>query len=170
MRIAAKTGLLAAVLGGALTLGACGEATVEDDPATATSVAPLERAPRESASESASTEASESAEATTARPSAEPQPQDQGAREVEEIPEQEVPRSEEDVTFLGDLTDEGIDVAGVEDQLIGTASTVCGGDGNGLTSATLPAVAGQLVEQGRTDKSVDEVAAIVEAAAKNAYC
>lgn len=170
MGIPAKTGLLAAALAGALTLTACGEATVENDPATATSVAPLERAPREGAS----TAASESDEPTTTRPSAgrpaDPQPQDQGAREVEEVPEQEVPRSAEDVTFLGDLSDEGIDVKGVEDQLIGTAATVCGGGDNGLTAATLPAVAGQLVEQGRTDKSADEVVSIIETAAKNTYC
>jgi hypothetical protein len=169
MRTPARTGLLTAALTGALTLTACGGATVENDPTTATSVAPLERAPRTDASETTS-EAGE----TTGRPTAgrpvEPQPQDQGAREVDEVPEQQTPRSAEDVTFLGDLTDEGIDIEGVEDQLIGTASTVCGGGDDDLTTATLPAVAGQLVEQGRTDLPVEEVAALVEAAATNAYC
>lgn len=168
MRIPAKTGLLVAVLTGALTLSACGEATVENDP-TATSVAPLERAPRESTSETAT----ESAKSTVPRQrpaDPQPQPQDQGAREVDEIPAQEVPRSPEDVTFLGDLTDEDVDVEGVEDQLIGTAATVCGGGDNDLTTATLPAVAGQLVEQGRSDLPVDEVAALIESAARNAYC
>lgn len=47
---------------------------------------------------------------------------------------------------------------------------MCGDGGNALTAATLPAVAGQLVEQGRTDKTVDEVAALIESAAKNTYC
>lgn len=166
MRIPAKTGLLVAVLTGALTLSACGEATVENDP-TATSVAPLERAPRESTSET--TTESERPTPPRQRP-ADPQPQDQGAREVDEIPAQEVPRSPEDVTFLGDLTDEDVDVEGVEDQLIGTAATVCGGGDNDLTTATLPAVAGQLVEQGRSDLPVDEVATLIESAARNAYC
>ncbi|QGU05716.1 DUF732 domain-containing protein [Corynebacterium comes] len=170
MRIPARTGLLVIALTGGLTLTACGGATVENDPTTATTVAPLERSPKESAS----TTASESEEPTTTQRSAQrpadPQPQDQGAREVDEIPDQEVPRSTEDVTFLGDLSDDGIDIDGVEDQLIGTAGTVCGDGGNDLTSATLPAVAGQLVEQGRTDKPVDEVAALIDSAAKNAYC
>lgn len=169
MRTPARTGLLIAALAGALTLTACGEATVENDPATATSVAPLERAPK-----SASSEEGTATEETAGRPPAgrpaEPQPQDQGAREIDEIPEQETPRSPEDVAFLGALVDEDIDIEGVEDQLIGTASTVCVGSENVLTEATPPAVAGQLVEQGRTDLPVAEVAALIESAAKNAYC
>jgi hypothetical protein len=169
MRIPAKTGLLAAALAGVLTLTACGGATVEDEPATATSVAPLERAPKTTSAAASESEETTTTQRTPVRP-ADPQPQDQGAREVDEIPPQEVPRSPEDVAFLGDLSDEGIDIDGVEDQLIGTAATVCGDGGNALTAATLPAVAGQLVEQGRTDRTVDEVAALVESAAKNTYC
>lgn len=167
MRIPAKTGLLVAVLAGTLTLTACGEATVENDATTATSVAPLERAPRESSPVTTA----ESKRPTAPRPPpADPKPQDQGAREIDEIPAQEVPRSAEDITFLGDLTDEDIDVDGVEDQLIGTAATICGGGDNDLTTATLPAVAGQLVEQGRSDLPVDEVAELIDSAARNAYC
>lgn len=169
MRTPARTGLIIAALTGTLTLTACGGATVENDPTTATSVAPLERAPKGDASEESPEDAETAGRPPAGRP-AEPQPQDQGAREIDEIPEQETPRSPEDVTFLGDLTDEGIDVEGVEDQLIGTASTVCGNDGNVLTEATPPAVAGQLVEQGRTDLPVGEVAALIESAAENAYC
>lgn len=169
MRTPARTGLLIAALGGALTLTACGGATVENDPTTATSVAPLDRAPRNGDSE-AESGSGEAVDRPPAGRPAEPQPQDQGAREIDEIPEQQIPRSAEDVAFLGELTDEGIDVDGVEDQLIGTASTVCGNGENVLTEATPPAVAGQLVEQGRTDLPVGEVTALIESAAQNAYC
>ncbi|RSZ64714.1 hypothetical protein EAH68_03700 [Corynebacterium hylobatis] len=169
MSTPARTGLIIAALTGTLTLTACGGATVENDPTTATSVAPLERAPKNDVSEESPETGEPGRRPPTGRP-AEPQPQDQGAQEIDEVPEQQTPRSPEDVTFLGDLTDEGIDVEGVEDQLIGTASTVCGGGGNVLTEATPPAVAGQLVEQGRTDLPVGEVTALIESTAKNAYC
>lgn len=180
MKTPARSGLLAAALVGALTLSACGGATVENDTATATSVAPLERAPRSStatetssaASESASASASASAEPSEPGrpPRPQPQPQDQGAREIDEVPAGEIPRSSEDVHYLGELSDEKIDIDGVEDQLIGTAATVCRGGDEALVTSTLPAVAGQLIEQGRTDKSVEDVTAIIESAAKNAYC
>lgn len=161
MRIPARTGLLAAVLVGALSLTACGGSTVDSDTATPTTVTPLERGPKGDADETST---------STSRPRpATPQPEDQGAREIDEIPS-ETPRSAADVTFLGDLTDAGVDVAGVEDQLIGTAATVCSGTGAELMKATVPAVAGQLIEQGRTDKSLDEVTGLIESAAKNAYC
>ncbi|GAB3702234.1 hypothetical protein [Corynebacterium nasicanis] len=161
-----RHGMLAAVLVGALALTACGDATVDNNTTTATSVPPLTRAPKESAS----TETSTSKETTTRPRPADPQPQDQGAREIDEVPEVAVPRTAADVNYLGELSDADIDVKGVEDQLIGTAGTVCEGGDSELNRATLPAVAGQLIEQGRTDKSVEEVADIIEAAATNAYC
>lgn len=170
-----RTGLLVAALVGALTLTACGDATVDNDTVTETSVAPLERAPKKSTSaeDTAASETSEEEEEETAarrpRP-AEPQPQDQAAREVDEVPEAALPRTPEDVHYLGEISDADINIDGVEDQLIGTASTVCGGDESQLNRATLPAVAGQLIEQGRTDKSVEEVIEIIETAATDAYC
>lgn len=179
MRTPAKSGLLAAALIGALTLTACGDATVDDNATTTTSIAPLDGGPKETTSattapdsetENGDEGASESGRPAPDRPRPAPQPQDQGAREIDEIPDSGSPRTPADVQYLGDISDEDIDVEGVEDQLIGTAATVCdGGDGD-LARSTLPAVAGQLIEQGRTDKSVDDVAAIIEAAAKNAYC
>lgn len=168
-----RTGLLVAALVGALTLTACGDATVDNDAATPTSVAPLERAPKKSTSaeETAASETSEEEETAARRPRpAEPQPQDQAAREVDEVPEAALPRTPEDVHYLGEISDADINIDGVEDQLIGTASTVCGGDESELNRATLPAVAGQLIEQGRTDKSVEEVVEIIEIAATDAYC
>ncbi len=167
-----RTRLLIAALAGALTLTACGGATVDNDTDTATtSVAPLERAPKSSTpeeeKETESTRASESREQP--RP-AEPAPEDRAAREVDEVPDSSFPRTPEDVAFLGEISDEKIDVDGVEDQLIGTAATVCDDRDNELLNSTLPAVAGQLVEQGRTDKSVEEVTDIIESAARSAYC
>lgn len=173
MHTPARTGLFVAALVGALSLTACGDATVDDTTTTPTSVAPLERSPKKSTSVSeaeSSTAASTSVSATARPRPAEPQPQDQGAREVDEVPEVAIPRTPEDVTYLGEISDADIDVEGVEDQLIGTASTVCGGGDSELNRATLPAVAGQLTEQGRTDKSVEEVTEILRAAATNAYC
>lgn len=168
-----RTGLLVAALVGALTLTACGDATVDNDTVTETSVAPLERAPKKSTSaeEAAATETTEEEGTAARRPRpAEPQPQDQAAREVDEVPEATLPRTPEDVHYLGEISDSDIDIDGVEDQLIGTASTVCGGGESELNRATLPAVAGQLIEQGRTDKSVEEVVEIIETAATDAYC
>lgn len=182
MRTPVKTGLIAATLIGALSLTACGGATVEDTDATATSVAPLDRAPRSSEATESSTEKeaedsdeSESAAASSSRePDADrppaPQPQDQGAREVDEVPAQEAPRSPQDVEYLGALTDQDIDVAGVEDQLIGTATTICNPEGTGIDQATVPAVAGQLVEQGRTDRSAEELTQLIVDNARQAYC
>lgn len=186
MRTPARSGLLAAGLIGALslaTLTACGDSTVNDNESTTTSIAPLERAPRSSTATTVPSsersaerdrdrdeEGAASSSRRTPEPRPAPQPQDQGAREIDEIPAPEMPRSPEDVRYLGALTDEEIDIEGVEEQLIGTAATVCEGGDSDFARSTLPAVAGQLIEQGRTDKSVDDVAALIEDAARNAYC
>ncbi|MDO5669311.1 MAG: hypothetical protein Q4G50_04860 [Corynebacterium sp.] len=166
-----RTRALIAVLAGALTLTACGGATVDNDAATTTSVAPLERAPKQSTTTSEAPDEQERETPSRQQPRpADPEPQDRAAREVDEVPESSFPRTAEDVAYLGELSDEKIDVDGVEDQLIGTAATVCDGHDNELLNATLPAVAGQLIEQGRTDQSVEEVTDIIESAARSAYC
>lgn len=169
MRTPARTGLVIAALAGTLTLTACGGATVESDPTTATSAAPPARSADDDAPETSPGEGEPASPPPAGRPAG-PQLQDQGAREIDEIPEQETPRSPADVVFLGDLTDAGIDVEGIEDQLIGTAATVCVSGENVLAEATPQAVAGQLVAQGRTDLTVGEAAGLIETAAENAYC
>lgn len=138
-RVSTRIGLAITALATAGVLAACGGATVDEDSTTATSVAPLERAPQ-------STTASESSSATSRPTPTEAQPQDQGAREVEEVPEQSVPRTKEDLDYLEDL------------------------GGSGIDAVTVPAVAGQLVEQGRSDKSPEEIATLIENAARKAYC
>ncbi|AKK09881.1 hypothetical protein [Corynebacterium testudinoris] len=162
-RVRTRFGLAITALATAGVLAACGGATVDEDSTTATSVAPLERAPQ-------STTASESSSATARPTPTEAQPQDQGAREVEEVPEQSVPRTKEDLDYLEDLGGSGIDVKGVESQMIGTAVTVCRPEDSGIDAVTVPAVAGQLVEQGRSDKSPEEIATLIENAARKAYC
>ena len=89
---------------------------------------------------------------------------------LDEVPAQEAPRPPQDVEYLGALTDQDIDVAGVEDQLIGTATTICNPEGTGIDQATVPAVAGQLVEQGRTDRSAEELTQLIVDNARQAYC
>ncbi|GAB2513896.1 hypothetical protein CATRI_12430 [Corynebacterium atrinae] len=155
-----RIGLAIMALATAVVLAACGGTTVEEGSVTATSVAPLER----------STAASESSSAKASPSPTEAQPQDQGAREVEEVPEQSVPRTKEDLAYLEDLSGSGIDVKGVESQMIGTAVTVCNPEGSGIDAVTVPAVAGQLVEQGRSNKSPEEIATLIENAARKAYC
>lgn len=181
MRISTKSGLLAAALVSALSLSACGGATVEDDSTTSTSVEPLERSPRSSeaaspsedqtaANDSESAGSNEQDASRQPAPGPEPQPEDQAAQEIDEIPAQETPRSAEDVSYLGAFSDSDIDVNGVEEQMIATARMVCSPDEAGIGQSVVPAVAGQLVEQGRTDRTVDETVALIEDSARQAYC
>ncbi|MFH0411472.1 hypothetical protein ACG98H_05865 [Corynebacterium sp. L4756] len=166
-----------------LTLVACGSATVDSDSEVSpdATVAPLERGDSESSeqeSESSSEESEsekssapsssrerdnerESEEAST---SAEPQPEDRGAQEVEQAP---TPQARDaDAAFLDDIAASGVDTNGAESQLIGAGNTACNPD----DSVTIPAVAGQLIEQGRTDQSAEEVAALISEKAQAAYC
>ncbi|MGP6175239.1 DUF732 domain-containing protein [Corynebacterium sp. A21] len=161
----------------ALGLAACGgDATVENDPATElSSVAPLTRESGTSSASSASTSASEASGSTSApgtnapvRP--EPLPQDGAAEEIEEIPEQTIERSPEEEAFLGEVAEGEIDITGVEEQLIGAAATVCESVESGNENVIVPAVAGQLVEQGKTQLPAEEAATLIESAAESAYC
>lgn len=181
MRIPAKSGLIVAALVSALSLSACGGATVEDDSSTSTSVAPLERSPRSSETASPSSDQTTENDADSEEqdeldgqqspaPRPEPQPEDQRAQEIDEIPAQEVDRSAEDVSYLGVFSDNDIDISGVEDQMIATAQMVCSPDDAGIGQSVIPAVAGQLVEQGRTDRTVDETVTLIEDSARQAYC
>ncbi|AGF73617.1 DUF732 domain-containing protein [Corynebacterium halotolerans] len=164
-----RHGLLLATALSAFALTACGGATVENDPGTDTSVAPLERAPQSTPAES-DDESDDGGERPPAAPPASPQPQDQGAQEVSEVPTPQPERSGEDTAFLGGLSDGGIDVNGVEDQLIGAASTVCRAEESGIGEVTVTAVAGQLVEQQRTELTAEDAVALIENEARAAYC
>lgn len=173
-----KLALVGAVL--CLGLAGCDSATVDSDSGNDTSVAPLSREKTSeesttSSSESASSSASSSQEPSESKDdskdSAEPRngsgsansPEDRGAREISEIPSAQLPK--EEAAYLDSLKDAGVNVNGVEDQLLGAGQGACGED-----EITSPAVAGQLIEQQRSDKDFDELTKLLQDNARSALC
>lgn len=156
-RPAAAAGAAVLLAAGALLSG-CGSATVEEGEATDTSVAPLERSSAASGDSSAS-KASESSASASGSASAErtpgEEPEDRGAREISEIPAP-APEQGPDQDFLAAVAEKGVNVDGVEDQVVGAAQASCQGD-----AVTAPAVAGQLIEQGRTELSHEELVRLI---------
>ena len=156
-RPAAAAGAAMLLAAGALLSG-CGSATVEEGEATDTSVAPLERSSAASGDSSAS-KASESSASASGSASAErtpgEEPEDRGAREISEIPAP-APEQGPDQDFLAAVAEKGVNVDGVEDQVVGAAQASCQGD-----SVTVPAVAGQLIEQGRTELSHEDLVRLI---------
>ena len=138
------------VVGAALCLGlaGCDSATVDSEPPQETEVVPLEReSDAPSSSESATSKSQE----------------DRGAREISEIPSAEVP--EPDAKYLDKLKDAGVNVDGVEDQLLGAGKAVC--DEN---EVAISAVAGQLIEQQRTTQSFEELSQLIKDSARSGIC
>lgn len=138
------------VAGAALCLGlaGCDSATVDSEPPQETEVAPLERkSDVPSSSESATSKSQE----------------DRGAREISEIPSAEMP--EPDAKYLDKLKDGGVNVDGVEDQLLGAGKAAC--DEN---EVTISAVAGQLIEQQRTTQSFEELSQLIKDSARSGIC
>lgn len=153
----------AALLATGALLAGCGSVTVDESEATETSVAPLERSSgssegAESSSTSSSSAASSSDKASSgsgsSRGSGE-EPEDRGAREISEIPAP-APAEGPHQEFLAALSDGGVNTEGVEDQLIGAAQAACQGD-----TVTVPAVAGQLIEQGRSELSHEQLTQLI---------
>lgn len=169
--------LAAAVLAAAGLLAACGSATVEQE--TPTSIAPLETTALSDAPSSESAEASASASGAASAPessasaSSEPESeaaavataQDEGARAISEAPAP-APLVDRDADYLAALTQSGINTEGVEDQLLGVGQNSC----EGQDSVTIGAVAGQLIEQGRTQLPHEQVVALITNTAMAAYC
>lgn len=154
-------------VGASLSVAACGSATVDNnavDPSA--TVAPLERgvAATSDASAPASSSVRRSAQRPASSTSAEPQPEDRSAQEVEQAPMPQV--SGNDADFLSRLRAGGIAADGIEDQLIGAGQAACNPD----DGVTVGAVAGQLLEQGRTNLSVEEVTALIDAQAHSTIC
>lgn len=162
-----KRALCLTTLGLAAFLTACGGATVDSEDVTgeATSTATS----TESTATTESTAAASSAEGSTAASSGVPSrsnsADDQPAQEVESIPTQAPSFSAEEQAFLDHLRENGVNVEGVEDQLTATGFTVCGDD-----PITRDAVAGQLVEQRRTDMDAGQVAALISDTARANLC
>lgn len=154
-----------------LVLTGCGKATVEES--AGTSVAPLQRegASASKSSGEASAKDRASSSAASAPRGDEPAAQGDGAaREVEAVPESQPSYTEEDQRFLDAMKKGGVKIEGVESPLIGAGGIVCQGKDNPLSAATVQAVAGQLKEQGLSDKSPEELAALIESSARSAYC
>lgn len=105
---------------------------------------------------------------TTATSAAQPAPAgpvDQPAREVEEIPDTASLFTPQEEAFLEQLRKNGLNVEGVEDQLTATGVNVCAND-----SITRDAVAGQLVEQRRTDLTPEALGQLITDAARANLC
>ena len=90
---------------------------------------------------------------------------DQPAREVTEVPQQASAFTPAEEAYLAGLRENGVNIDGVEDQLTATGATVCGDD-----LITRDAVAGQLVEQRRTDMDAAGVATLIDDTARANLC
>ncbi len=131
-------------------------------------VAPLSKSAR--ATESSTSSSGDSSSTKSSGESKTQTPQDREAREVSEVPSSGQQLSERDQNYLKELKDNSINVDGAEGSLIGTASGVCQSQDTKNIDVMTLAVAGQLVEQGRTQQKPEEVAAVLARAAKSAYC
>lgn len=145
----------------ACTLTACsGSTTVEGEdvtPAESTTVAVKDEG---SATESSASESTRSSSAPANEGS-----RDQPAQEVTAAPEQSSGFSPEEEAYLQQLSENGLNIEGVEDQLTATGRTVCSDD-----TVTRDAVAGQLVEQRRTDMDPAALGTLIADTARANLC
>lgn len=160
MRKTAMTAVLAAV---GLSLAACGGATVDSEDVTATPSTST-AAPSSSVEESESAAETESSSAASA-PADDPAAGEGAASEVENTPDAAPMRPEQDEAFLEALREGGVNVEGNEEQLVGTARTICGG-----SDITRDAVAGQLIEQQATQLEFDDLTKLIDSAARDNLC
>lgn len=161
-----KTFLTAVLAAAGLSLAACGGTTVDSDDVTATpsssATAPTSSATDIETQTEIETEAS-SPEA--AAPADDPAAGEGAAREVENTPEAVPMRPERDEAYLEALRQGGVNVEGNEEQLVGTARTICGG-----STITRDAVAGQLIEQQVTQLEFDQLTKLIDSAARDNLC
>ena len=152
-----------ATIASVAALAGCGGATVDSDDVTETATAT-------STSETAETASSTTSETATATAverssSASGGAADQPAREVTEVPQQASAFTPAEEAYLAGLRENGVNIDGVEDQLTATGATVCEDD-----LITRDAVAGQLVEQRRTDMDAAGVATLIDDTARANLC
>ena len=152
----------------AAAVAACGGATVDSDDVTDT---PTVASEAETESETETTETAETTE-TSEVPSSSAvvssqskRVDDQPAREVTDVPQQASAFSPQEEAYLATLRESGVNVDGIEDQLTATGATVCADN-----LITRDAVAGQLVEQRRTDMDAAGVAALISDTARANLC
>ncbi|MDK4241814.1 hypothetical protein [Corynebacterium pseudodiphtheriticum] len=182
-----KASLVAALTTGALVLAACGSATVEDEApetlsksstqatkSTAASSTTSQGSDKDGkdgkkSSEGSTTAKSGSGQNSAGNNNAEPAPQtaggsDRGAQEIDEIPETN-PFEGENAAFLDDVRALGVDVAGVEGQVVSAGYLVCDEQ-----TAILQAVAGQLIGQERTDRDFEDLVDKLTESARGRFC
>ena len=154
-----KVAFCFATAAAAVAVAACGGATVDSDDVTDT---PTVASEAETESE---TETSEAPSSSAVVSSQSKRVDDQPAREVTDVPEQASAFSPQEEAYLATLRESGVNVDGIEDQLTATGATVCADD-----LITRDAVAGQLVEQRRTDMDAAGVAALISDTARANLC
>ena len=182
-----KAKLAAVLAAGSLALAACGSATVEDEAPETLSNSSSETTSSASSSSSKSKEKDskdkdgkkdKDTKSSTTAPSAsnaEPAPQgsgsaggagsaDRGAQEIAEIPEA-AGFEGENAAFLDEVRELGVDVAGVEGQIVSAGHLVCNDQ-----TAILHAVAGQMIGQERTDREFEELADTLTESARKHFC
>ncbi|MDN8606249.1 hypothetical protein Q0N48_09630 [Corynebacterium ureicelerivorans] len=145
-----------ATIASVAALAGCGGTTVDSDDVTETATATSTSETTETASSSTAVERSSSASSGAA---------DQPAREVTEVPQQARAFTPAEEAYLAGLRENGVNIDGVEDQLTATGATVCEDD-----LITRDAVAGQLVEQRRTDMDAAGVATLIDDTARANLC
>lgn len=161
-----KFALSAVTLATGLALTACGSSTVDSEEVSPTTSTQASSSSTTTATETST--ATESESETTRSSSSRPAPapgEDQPAQEVDAVPTQAPVFSTEEESFLESLSNQGISVQGVEAQLTGTGFSVC--DGNTITR---DAVAGQLIEQRRTELPVDAISKLIDDSAREHLC
>ena len=182
-----KASVAAVLASGALVLAACGSATVEDEEpetlsksSTATSESTAAGSSKSKDADKASKDGKSSKDSekkdaganTAGHSNAEPAPQpggsggsrDRGAQEIDEIPDTNNFEGD-NAAFLDDVRALGVDVDGVEDQVISAGYLVCDEQ-----PAILQAVAGQLVGQDRTDREFEDLADNLAESARKHFC
>ena len=163
-----KVAFCFATAAAAVAVAACGGATVDSDDVTDT---PTVASEAETESETETTETAETAETSEAPSSSavvssqSKRVDDQPAREVTDVPQQASAFSPQEEAYLATLRESGVNVDGIEDQLTATGATVCADN-----LITRDAVAGQLVEQRRTDMDAAGVAALISDTARANLC
>ena len=163
-----KVAFCFATAAAAVAVAACGGATVDSDDVTDT---PTVASEAETESETETTETAETTETSEAPSSSavvssqSKRVDDQPAREVTDVPQQASAFSPQEEAYLATLRESGINVDGIEDQLTATGATVCADN-----LITRDAVAGQLVEQRRTDMDAAGVAALISDSARANLC
>lgn len=152
----------------AVAVAACGGATVDSDDVTDTPTVASEAETESGTETTATTTTTETSAAPSSSAVVSSQSQrvdDQPAREVTDVPQQASAFSPQEEAYLATLRESGVNVDGIEDQLTATGATVCADD-----LITRDAVAGQLVEQRRTDMDALGVAALISDTARANLC